>query len=100
MTYEEAAQFTEIRIPRGYGSKPAPLQGAERGAQLAERKPERTLLQCLLSKPGYAKELPAELLDHDSFEGSAILMVAELCRENPNPAGKPVVEHLQQSYLQ
>ncbi|TMH44959.1 MAG: DNA primase, partial [Betaproteobacteria bacterium] len=35
MTYEEAAQLTEIRIPRGYGSKPAPLQGAERGAQLA-----------------------------------------------------------------
>src|SRR5712672_4224432 len=33
MTHEEAAQLTEIRIPRGYGSKPAPLQGAERGAQ-------------------------------------------------------------------
>src|SRR6266700_417245 len=29
MTSEEAVQLTEIRIPRGYGSKPAPLQGAE-----------------------------------------------------------------------
>ncbi len=99
MTYEEAAQLTEIRIPRGYGSKPAPLQGAERGAQLAERKPERTLLQCLLSKPGYAKELPAELLDHDSFEGSAILMVAEFCRENPNADGNLVVEHFRETEL-
>jgi DNA primase len=99
MTHEEAAQLTEIRIPRGYGSKPAPLQGAERGAQLAERKPERTLLQCLLSKPGYAKELPAELLDHDSFEGSAILMVAEFCRENPNSDGNLVVEHFRETEL-
>jgi len=99
MTYEEAAQLTEIRIPRGYGSKPAPLQGAERGAQLAARKPERTLLQCLLSKPGYAKELPAELLDHDSFEGSAILMVAEFCRENPNADGNLVVEHFRETEL-
>jgi DNA primase len=99
MTHEEAAQLTEIRIPRGYGSKPAPLQGAERGAQLAERKPERTLLQCLLSKPGYAKELPAELLDHDSFEGSAILMVAEFCRENPNADGNLVVEHFRETEL-
>ena len=99
MTYEEAAQLTEIRIPRGYGSKPAPLQGAERGAQLAERKPERTLLQCLLSKPAYAKELPAELLDHDSFEGSAILMVAEFCRENPNADGNLVVEHFRETEL-
>jgi DNA primase len=99
MTYEEAAQLTEIRIPRGYGSKPAPLQGAERGAQLAERKPERTLLQCLLSKPSYAKELPAELLDHDSFEGSAILMVAEFCRENPNADGNLVVEHFRETEL-
>jgi len=99
MTHEEAAQLTEIRIPRGYGSKPAPLQGAERGAQLAERKPERTLLQCLLSKPGYAKELPAELVDHDSFEGSAILMVAEFCRENPNADGNLVVEHFRETEL-
>ena len=99
MTYEEAAQLTEIRIPRGYGSKPAPLQGAERGAQLAERKPERTLLQCLLSKPGYAKELPAELLDHDSFEGSAILIVAEFCRENPNADGNLVLEHFRETEL-
>ena len=99
MTYEEAALLTEIRIPRGYASKPAPLRGAERGAQLAERKPERTLLQCLLSKPGYAKELPAELLDHDSFEGSAILMVAEFCRENPNSDGNLVVEHFRETEL-
>ncbi len=99
MTYEEAAQLTEIRIPRGYGSKPAPHQGAERGAQLAERKPERTLLQCLLSKPGYARELPAELLDHDSFEGRAILMVAEFCRENPSADGNLVVEHFRETEL-
>ncbi len=99
MAYEEAAQLTGIRIPSGYGSKPAPLRGAERGAQLAERKPERTLLQCLLSKPGYAKELPAELLDHDSFEGSAILMVAEFCRENPNADGNLVVEHFRETEL-
>ncbi len=100
ITSEEAAQLTEIRIPRGYGSKPAPLQGAERGAQLAERKPERTLLQCLLSKPAYARELPAELLDHDSFEGRAILMVAEFCRESPNADGNLVVEHFRETELE
>ena len=100
MTSEEAAQLTEIRIPRGYGSKPAPLQGAERGAQLAERKPERTLLQCLLSKPAYARELPAELLDHDSLEGRAILMVAEFCRESPNADGNLVVEHFRETELE
>jgi len=81
MTSEEAAQLTEIRIPRGYGSKPAPLQGAERGAQLAERKPERMLLQCLLSKPAYARELPAELLDHDSLEGACDPNGGRVCRE-------------------
>jgi len=53
----------------------------------------------LLSKPGYAKELPAELLDHDSFEGSAILMVAEFCRENPNADGNLVVEHFRETEL-
>ncbi|HKB73085.1 MAG TPA: DNA primase [Burkholderiales bacterium] len=100
MTSEEAAQLTEIRIPRGYGSKPAPLQGAERGAQLAERKPERMLLQCLLSKPAYARELPAELLDHDSLEGRAILMVAEFCRKNPNADGNLVVEHFRETELE
>lgn len=99
MTSEEAAQLTEIRIPRGYSSKPAPLQGAERGAQLAERKPERTLLQCLLSKPAYSKELPAELVDHDSFEGRAIMMVAEFCRESPNADGNLVVEHFRETEL-
>ena len=97
-TSEEAAQLTEIRIPRGYGSNPAPLQGAERGAQLAERKPERTLLQCLLSRPAYAKELPVGLLD-DSFEGRAILTVAEFCRENPNADGNLVVDHFRETEL-
>ena len=99
VTQEEAARLTEIRISRGHDSKPAPLQGAERGAQLAERKPERTLLQCLLSKPAYAKEIAAELVDHDSFEGRAILMVAEFCREHPNADGNLVVDHFRETEL-
>ena len=100
VTQEEAARLTEIRISRGHDSKPAPLQGAERGAQLAERKPERTLLQCLLSKPAYAKEIAAELVDHDSFEGRAILMVAEFCREHPNADGNLVVDHFRETELE
>ena len=99
VTQDEAARLTEIRISRGHDSKPAPLQGAERGAQLAERKPERTLLQCLLSKPAYAKEIAAELVDHDSFEGRAILMVAEFCREHPNADGNLVVDHFRETEL-
>ena len=99
VTQEEAARLTEIRISRGHDSKPAPLQGAERGAQIAERKPERTLLQCLLSKPAYAKEIAAELVDHDSFEGRAILMVAEFCREHPNADGNLVVDHFRETEL-
>ena len=93
MTSEEAAQLTEIRIPRRYDSRPAPAQGVERGAQGPELALVRKLLRCLLSKPALAKELPPALLDQGSAEARALIAVAQFCRENPSTEGNIVVDH-------
>jgi DNA primase len=100
MTQDEAAQLTEIRAARGYGAKPAPARGQDRGMQLTERKFERTLLQCLLSRPAFGKDLGTELLDQASFEGRALEVVAKFCRENPGVDGNIVVDHFRETEFQ
>ena len=91
-TQDEAARLTEIRIARGYGARSAPARGAERGAQLAEGKVERMLLQSLLAKPALAAELPQEMLDADSFEGRMLRAVAEFCIRSPEAQGSLLIE--------
>jgi DNA primase len=91
-TQDEAARLTEIRIVRGYGARSAPARGAERGAQLAEGKMERMLLQSLLAKPALAAELPQEMLDAGSFEGRMLRAVAEFCIQSPQAQGSLLIE--------
>src|SRR6266704_3881557 len=68
MTQEETARISEIRAASGYGARPAPARGMDRGAQAPELRLVRILLQCLISKPALAKELSPELLDQSSPE--------------------------------
>jgi len=93
MTQEETARITEIRAAGGYGARPAPARGVDRGAQAPELKLVRDLLQCLISKPALAKELSAGLLDQSSPEARALAAVAEFCRENPETDGNIIVDH-------
>lgn len=99
MTQEETAQLTEVRVARGYRGASLPAPGTDRRMQLAERRPERKLLQCLLSRPAYAKSVAAEILDLGSLEGRAVLMVSEFCRENPDADGNLVVEHFRDTEM-
>jgi DNA primase len=93
MTQEEAARITEIRPARGYGARPVPARGMDRGAQAPELGLVRILLQSLISNPSLAKELSMELLDQGSLEGRALAAVADYCRENPATDGNMVVDH-------
>jgi DNA primase len=95
MTQEETARITEIRAASGYGARPAPARGMDRGAQAPELRLVRDLLQCLISKPALAKELPAGLLDQSSPEARGLAAVAEFCRENPDTDGNIIVDHFQ-----
>ncbi|HEX4797847.1 MAG TPA: DNA primase [Burkholderiales bacterium] len=95
MTQEETARITEIRAASGYGARPAPARGMDRGAQAPELRLVRILLQCLISKPALAKELSPELLDQGSLEARALVAVAEFCREKPETEGNIVVDHFQ-----
>src|SRR2546422_7995549 len=95
MTQEETARITEIRAASGYGARPAPARGMDRGAQAPELRLVRILLQCLISKPALAKELSPELLDQSSPEARALVAVAEFCREKPETEGNIVVDHFQ-----
>jgi DNA primase len=95
MTQEETAGITEIRAASGYGARPAPARGMDRGAQAPELRLVRILLQCLISKPALAKELSTELLDQGSFEARALVAVAGFCREKPETEGNIVVDHFQ-----
>jgi DNA primase len=95
MTQEETARITEIRAASGYGARPAPARGVDRGAQAPELRLVRDLLQCLISKPVLAKELSAGLLDQSSPEARALAAVAEFCRENPDTDGNIIVDHFQ-----
>jgi len=95
MTQEETARITEIRAAGGYGARPAPARGMDRGAQAPELRLVRDLLQCLISKPMLAKELSAGLLDQSSPEARALAAVAEFCRENPETDGNIIVDHFQ-----
>jgi DNA primase len=100
ITQDEAGQLMEIRVARGYGARPAPVRGQERGMQLAERRFERTLLQCLLSRPALANDLATELLDQASFEGRALWLVALFCRDNPGVDANIVVDHFRETEFQ
>jgi DNA primase len=95
MTQEEAARITGIRAASGYGARRAPARGMDRGAQAPELRLARILLQCLISRPALAKELPTELLDQGSLEARALIAVAEFCRATPEAEGNMVVEHFQ-----
>jgi DNA primase len=99
MSQEETAHLTELRVPRSTRGASAPMPGPDRGRQMMERKPERTLLKCLLSRPAYAKELATEVLDAASPEGRAILRVAEYCRDHPDADGNLVVDYFRESEL-
>ena len=97
MSLEDTARLTEIRVARGYDAKPAPAQGAPRGAQLPQRRREHKLLQCLLAKPALAEALPQEILDPGSFEGRMLTAVAEFCRRSPQAQGGELIEHFKDS---
>jgi DNA primase len=84
-TAQLTQELTEARLA-------APASGPDRGAQLAERRLERLLLQCLLAKPALAAGLPSEILDSTSFEGRMMLAVTEFCRENPDASGSVLIE--------
>ena len=85
----------EIRLTRELteGRVAEPVSRQERGMQLAERRLERLLLQCLLARPSLAAGLPLEIIDPGSFEGRMLLAVAEYCRENPKASGGALIEH-------
>ena len=85
----------EIRLTRELteGRVAEPVSRQERGMQLAERRLERLLLQCLLARPSLAAGLPLEVIDPGSFEGRMLLAVAEYCRENPQAPGGALIEH-------
>ncbi|HEX4798057.1 MAG TPA: DNA primase, partial [Burkholderiales bacterium] len=93
MSQEDAGRIMEIRIARGYDAKPALAMGAPRGRQLPHRRREDQLLQCLLAKPMLAGNLPQAMLDPDSFDGRALMAVAEYCRRNPQAQGGELIEH-------
>jgi len=97
MTPEEAARLAEIRVAHGHGARPAPPRAPDRGMRLVETMSERILLQCLLSMPSAAKTLSPELLDQTSFEGRALLMVADFCRANPGLEGNLIVDYFRTS---
>jgi len=90
MSRDQETRLTR-ELTEGRVAEPASRQ--ERGMQLAERRLERLLLQCLLSKPSLAAELPLEIIDPGSFEGRMLLAVAEYCRENPQALGGVLIEH-------
>jgi DNA primase len=92
MSQEDAARIMEIRFARPYDSRPSPAQGAERAAQLPQRRREHKLLQCLLAKPALAGELPEAMLDAGSFEGRMLIAVADFCRRNPRAQGGELIE--------
>src|SRR5262245_37579914 len=93
MSQEDAARIMDIRVARAYEGRPAPAQGAPRASQLAQRKREHKLLQCLLAKPALAAELPPAMLDEASFEGRMLTAVAEFCRSSPQAQGGELIEH-------
>ena len=97
MGLEDAARLTEIRVARGYDARPAPAQGAPRGAQLPARRLEHKLLQCLLAKPALAGGMPEGMLHADSFEGRMIMAVADFCRLSPQAQGGELIEHFKDS---
>ncbi|HKW38524.1 MAG TPA: DNA primase [Burkholderiales bacterium] len=97
VSQEDAARIMEIRVSRGYDSRPAPRQGAERASHLAQRKREHKLLQCLLAKPALAGELPEAMLDAKSFEGRMLIAVAAFCRDSPQAQGGELIEHFKDS---
>jgi DNA primase len=84
-TAQLTQELTEARLA-------APASGPARGAQLAGRRLERLLLQCLLAKPALAAELPSEIVDSTSPEGRMMLAVTEFCRENPDAQGSVLIE--------
>jgi DNA primase len=93
MSQEDAGRLMEIRVARSYDPRPAPPQGAPRGAQLPVKALERKLLQSLLAKPALADEIPQGMLDADSSEGRMLAAVADFCRRNPKAQGGALIEH-------
>ncbi len=89
VSHEDAARLTEIRI----APRPAPGQGAPRGAQLPPLRREQRLLRCLLARPAWAGELPEEMLDAGSLDGRTLAAVAEFCRRNSQAQGGEFIEH-------
>jgi DNA primase len=89
MSRDQAMRLTR-ELTEGRVAEPVSRQ--ERGMQLAERRVERLLLQCLLAKPLLAVALPSEIVDPGSFEGRMLLAVAEYCRENPEAPGGALIE--------
>jgi DNA primase len=78
MTQEEVAQLTELRIPRGYGARPAPSKGPDRVMLALDHNIERGLLRCLLADPQLIAELPSAAVDRGHAEGRALAAIAEL----------------------
>src|SRR4029077_2358760 len=94
---ETPAHHMYIAYARASTPSPAPAEATPRAAQLAQRKREHKLLQCLLAKPALAAELPAAMLDGDSFEGKMLIAVAEYCRRSPRAQGGELLEQFKDS---
>jgi len=77
-TLEEVAGLTEVRVPRGYGARPAPQKGPDRATQALDHNLERELLKCLLADPRLARELRIDLIDTGYVEGRALAAVVAL----------------------
>jgi len=78
MTQEEAAGLCQVRIPRGWGARPAPDKGPDRAVLGLDHNLERELLKCLLASPRLVTELRADLIDTACAEGRALAAVASL----------------------
>jgi DNA primase len=90
MSREQAIKLTH-ELTQGRVAEP--VSRHDRGMQLAERRLERMLLQCLLAKPALAIGLPLGIVDPGSFEGRMLLAVAEFSRANPDAPSGALIEH-------
>jgi len=77
-TQEEAARFTEVSVPRGYGARPAPEKGRDRAMLAMDGNLERELLKCLLANLQLISELRPDIVETTYPEGRALAAVAAL----------------------
>jgi DNA primase len=85
MDPQEVGRLCNVRVSgpaQGASSRPAG-RTPDRGRTLRGRELERTLLGCLLVKPGLAHALPESLELEDSPEGQALAAVARHLQEQP-----------------